>query len=54
MYAFNKQGSKYMVMGFFSNKISILSLVLTGYGFMLSCMHFVHLALLDQSALDYV
>ena len=51
MYAFNKQGSKYMVMGFFSR---ILSLVLTGYGFMLSCMHFVHLALLDQSALDYV
>ena len=32
-YALNKQVSKYVVMVFFSSKISTVSLVLTGYGF---------------------
>ena len=41
-------------MAFFSRKISTLSLVLIGYGFVLLCMCYVHLALLDQSVLDYV
>ena len=49
-YALNKQVSKYMVMPFFSNNTSILSFVLTAYGFMLPCMHFMHLALLDHSS----
>ena len=35
MYAFNKQVSKYVVMVFFSSKISIVSLLLTGYIFVL-------------------
>ena len=52
-YALNKQVSKHMVMPFFSNNTSILSFVLTGYGFMLPCMSFVHLALLDHSMPDY-
>ena len=34
--------------------VLILSLVLTGYGFVLPCMHFLYLALLDQSTPDYV
>ena len=34
--------------------VLILSLVLTGYGFVLLCMHFLHLALLDHSMPDYV
>ena len=50
MYAFNEQGSKYMVMAF-SNKIRILSLVLNGYGFVI--MHAL-CAFSNQSALDYV
>ena len=53
VYVLNKQVSKNVVMAFFSNKISILSLVLTGYGFVLSYMHFVHLALPDKSVPDY-
>ena len=36
VYALNKQVSKYVVMAFFSNNTSILSFVLTGYGFMLT------------------
>ena len=32
---------------FFPNNTSILSLVLTGYGFKLPCMHYMHLALLE-------
>ena len=51
-YVLNKQVSKYVVMPFFSNNTSILSFVLTGYGFMLPCMRFVHLALLDHSTPD--
>ena len=31
VYALNKQVFKYVIMAFFSGKISILSLVLTGY-----------------------
>ena len=34
--------------------VLILSLVLTGYGFVLPCVHFLHLALLDHSTSDYV
>ena len=44
VYALNKQVSKYIVMAFFSSKLSIVSLVRTGYGFVLPCVHFVHLA----------
>ena len=51
-YVLNKQVSKYVVMAFFSNNISIVSLVLTGYGFVLPCVYFVHLALLDHSMPD--
>ena len=53
VYALNKQVSKYVVMQFFSNNTSILSFVLTGYGFMLPCMCFMHLPLLDHSTPDY-
>ena len=58
MYVLNKvyalkQVSKHAVMLFFSNNTSILSFVLTGYGFMLPCMRFVHLALLGHSMPDY-
>ena len=53
VYALNKQVSKYVVMPFFSNNTSILSFVLTDYIFMLPCMRFVHLALLDHSLPDY-
>ena len=50
VYVPNKQVFKYAVMTFFSSKISILSLLLTGYGY----MHSVHLALLNHSMPDYV
>ena len=53
VYMLNRQVFKYLVMPFFSNNENILSFVLTGYGFMLSCMRFVHLALLDHSIPDY-
>ena len=46
-YTLNKQISKYWLMALFSSKISVVSLVLTGYGFVLPCMCFVHLALLE-------
>ena len=49
VYMLNKQVSKYVVMASFSSKIRLVSLVLTDYGFVLPCMHFVHLALLDHS-----
>ena len=49
VYVLNRQVSKYMVMMFFSNNTSILTFVLTGYGFMLPYIHFMHLALLDHS-----
>ena len=52
VYVLNKQVSKYVVMVFFSNKISTVLLVFTGYGFMLPCMHFMHLAFLDHSTPD--
>ena len=48
VYAFNKQVSNYVVLPF-SNNTDIVTFVLTGYGFMLPCMRFVHLALLDYS-----
>ena len=54
MYALNKQVSKYMVIAFFLSKVSIISLVLTGYEFMLPCMYFVYLALVECSTLGYV
>ena len=53
MYVLNKQVSNYVVLPFFSNNTSIVTFVLTGYGFMLPCMHFVHLALLDHSTPDH-
>ena len=53
VYVLNKQVSKYVVMPFFSNNTSILSFVPTGYGPMLPCIRFVHLALLDHSTPDY-
>ena len=53
VYALNKQVSKYVVMLFFPNNTSILSFVLTVYGFILPCMRFMHLALLDHSTPDY-
>ena len=44
-----------MVMTFFPSKISsIVSLVLTGYGFVLPCVQFVHLGFLDHSMPDYL
>ena len=49
VYVLNKQVSKYVVTPFFSNNTSILSFVLTGYGFMLPCMHFMHLAMPDYA-----
>ena len=49
VYVLNKQVSKYMVMVFFSSKINVVSLVLTDNGFVLPCVYFVHLALLDHS-----
>ena len=50
MHVLNKQVSKYGVMVFFSSK----TLVLTGYGFVLSCKLIMHLALPDDSTPDYV
>ena len=41
VYVLNKQVSKYVVMMFFLSK----TLVLTGYGFVLSCKQVVHVAL---------
>ena len=55
VYMLNKQVFKYVVMVFFSRVKyvhNIVSLVLTDYGFVLPCMHFVHLAFLDHSAID--
>ena len=54
VYTLNKQVSKYVFMMFFSSKINIVSLVHTGGGFVLPCMYFVHLALLDHSMSDYL
>ena len=45
VYVLTKQVSNYVVLLFFSNNTSIVSFVLTGYGFMLLCVRFVHLAL---------
>ena len=53
-YALNKQVSKYVVVAFFSSKITIVSFVLTGFGFVLPCVHFVDLASLDHSMPDYL
>ena len=52
VYVLNQQVSKYVVM-LFSNNTSILSFVLTGCVFMLPCMCFVHLALIDHLTPDY-
>ena len=49
VYVLNKQVSNYVILPFFSNNTSIVTFVLTGYGLMLPCMRFVHLALLDHS-----
>ena len=49
VYVLNKQISNYVVLSFFSNNTSIVTFVLTGYGFMLPCMRFMHLALVDYS-----
>ena len=38
MYTFNRQVSKYRVMAFFLSKINILSLLITGYEFVLPCI----------------
>ena len=37
VYVLNKQVSNYMAMAFFSSKISLVPLVLTGYGFVTMC-----------------
>ena len=50
MYALNEQVSKYGIMVFFSSK----TLVLTNYGFMLSCIRIMHLALPDDSTPHYI
>ena len=52
VYVLNKLVSKYVVM-LFLNNTSILSFILIGYGYMLPCMCFVHLVLLDHSTPDY-
>ena len=52
VYVLNKQVSNYVVLPFSSNNTTIFTFVLTSYGFMLPCMHFVHLALLDHSIPD--
>ena len=49
VYVLNKQVSNYVVLPLFSNNTSIVTFVLTDYGFMLPCMGFVHLALLHHS-----
>ena len=41
MYVLNKQVSNYVVLPFFSNNTTIVSFVLTGYGFMLPCWYVV-------------
>ena len=51
VYVLNKQVSKCMIMAFFSSKISMVLLVLTGYGVVLACMH---LASLDHSMPGYL
>ena len=48
MYVLNKQTGN----GVPLKKISIVSLVLTDYGFVLPCVYFVHLASLDHSMPD--
>ena len=53
VYAINKQVSKYVIMPFFSNNVSIVSFVVSGYGYMLPGMCFMYLALLDHSMPDY-
>ena len=45
----NKQVSKYLVIVFFSSKLTVVSLVLNYNRFVLPCMCFVHLILLDHS-----
>ena len=50
VYVLNKQVSKYGIMVFFSSK----ALVLTVYGFVLSCKRVVHLALPDDSMQEHV
>ena len=52
VYVLNKQVSGYVILPFFSNNMSIVTFVLTGCGFMISCMNFIHLALLDHSMPD--
>ena len=52
VYALNKQVTNYVILPFFSNNTSIVTFVLTVYGFMVPCMRFVHLALLDHSTPD--
>ena len=52
MYVLNKQISNYVILLFFSNNTIIVTFVLTGYGLMLPCMCFVHLALVDHSTPD--
>ena len=52
VYALSKQVSNYLILPFFSNNTSIVTFVLTDCGFMLLCMCFVHLALLDHSMPD--
>ena len=44
----NKQVAKCVIMAFLSIEITIVSLVLTGFGFVLLCMYVVLLALLDH------
>ena len=46
--ALNNKVSNYVIL-LFSNNTSIVTSVLTDYRFMLPCMYFVHLALLDHS-----
>ena len=50
VYVLNKQVSKYGIMVFFPSK----ALVLTAYGFVLSCKHVVHLALPDHLMQEHV
>ena len=48
VYVLNSKVSNYVILAFFSNNTSIVTSVLTDYGFMLPYMRFVHLALLDH------
>ena len=52
VYALNRQVFNNVVLPFFSNNTGIVIFVLTGYGFMLPCICFVHSALLDHSIPD--